>query len=100
MGSLFAASVHAPITAVLILFELTGDYHIILPLMLSIVVSTMLFQYLLGGESIYTLKLTRRGIRLQRGRDIDVLQGVTVEEIMHPNAAIPAKNLKSIILIS
>jgi CIC family chloride channel protein len=82
MGAVFAASAHAPITAVLILFELTGDYRIILPLMLAVVVSTLLSQHLLDGESIYTLKLTRRGIRLQHGRDVDVLQGVTVEEVM------------------
>jgi CIC family chloride channel protein len=82
MGAVFAASAHAPITAVLILFELTGDYRIILPLMLTVVVATLLAQKMLGGESIYTLKLTRRGIRLQRGRDLDVLQAVTVDEVM------------------
>jgi CIC family chloride channel protein len=82
MGAVFAAGAHAPITAVLIIFELTGDYRIILPLMLTVVVATLLAQIMLGGESIYTLKLTRRGVRLQRGRDVDVLQGVTVGEVM------------------
>jgi CIC family chloride channel protein len=82
MAAVFAAAAHAPITAVIILFELTGDYHIILPLMLTVVVATLVSQWMLHGESIYTLKLTRRGIRLQRGRDRDVLQGVTVEEAM------------------
>ncbi|RME44107.1 MAG: CBS domain-containing protein [Caldilineae bacterium] len=82
MGALFAASAHAPITAILILFELTGDYRIILPLMLTVVVATLIAQRMLHGESIYTLKLTRRGIRLQRGRDVDILEGVTVAEVM------------------
>ncbi|MFQ5611515.1 MAG: chloride channel protein [Anaerolineae bacterium] len=82
MAAVFAAGAHAPITAVLILFELTGDYRIILPLMLTVVVATLLAQQMLGGESIYTLKLSRRGIRLQRGRDVDVLQGVMVGEVM------------------
>lgn len=82
MGAVFAASAHAPMTAVLILFELTSDYRIILPLMLTIVIATLFAQWLLGGESIYTLKLTRRGVRLQRGRDLDVMQGVSVEEVM------------------
>lgn len=82
MAATFAASAHAPLTAVLILFELTGDYRIILPLMLTVVVATLLAQWLLSGESIYTLKLTRRGIRLQKGRDVDVMQGVLVEEVM------------------
>jgi CIC family chloride channel protein len=82
MAAVFAAAAHAPITAVIILFELTGDYRIILPLMLTVVVATLVSQWMLHGESIYTLKLTRRGIRLQRGRDRDILQGVTVEEVM------------------
>lgn len=82
MAAVFAAAAHAPITAVLILFELTGDYRIILPLMLTVVVATVLAQRMLKGESIYTLKLTRRGVRLQRGRDVDILHSVTVEEVM------------------
>lgn len=82
MAAVFSASAHAPITAVLILFELTGDYRIILPLMLTVVIATMLSQKMLGGESIYTLKLSRRGVRLRRGRDEDILQGVTVAEAM------------------
>lgn len=85
MGAVFAAAAHAPITAVLILFELTGDYRIILPLMLTVVVATVLAQRLLNGESIYTLKLTRRGIRLRRGRDVDILQSVRVGEVMTRN---------------
>ena len=85
MAAVFAASAHAPITAVLILFELTGDYRIILPLMLTVVVATVLSQRMLQGESIYTLKLTRRGVRLQHGRDVDIMQSVTVGEIMSRN---------------
>ncbi len=82
MASVFAASAHAPITAIIILFELTGDYRIILPLMLTVVIATLLAQKMLGGESIYTLKLSRRGVRLKSGRDIDVMEGVTVDEVM------------------
>ena len=82
MAALFAATAHAPLTAVLILFELTGDYKIMLPLMLTVVIATLVAQKLLRGESIYTLKLTRRGVHLQHGRDIDVLQGVLVSEVM------------------
>lgn len=82
MAAVFAASAHAPITAVLILFELTGDYRIILPMMLTVVIATLLSQNVLKGESIYTLKLTRRGVRLHRGFDRDVLGGVLVEEVM------------------
>ncbi|MBG7609711.1 MAG: chloride channel protein [Anaerolineae bacterium] len=85
MGAVFAASAHAPLTAVLILFELTSDYRIILPLMLTVVIATLFAQWLLGGESIYSLKLTRRGVRIQRGRDVDVMQSVSVAEVMVKN---------------
>lgn len=82
MSAVFAGAAHAPITAVIILFEMTGDYRIILPLMMTTAISTLLARHLLRQESIYTLKLSRRGIRLERGRDIDVMQGVLVGEVM------------------
>lgn len=82
MAAIFAATAHAPLTAVLILFELTGDYKIMLPLMVTVVIATLFAQKLLKGESIYSLKLTRRGINIQRGKDVDVLEGVLVSEVM------------------
>jgi CIC family chloride channel protein len=81
MAAFFSSAAHAPITAILILFEMTGDYNIVLPLMLATVVSTLISR-LLSRESIYTLKLTRRGIHLEQGQDVDVMQGVTVREAM------------------
>lgn len=65
MAAVFAAAGRAPITAVLIVFELTGDYSIILPLMLAVVVATGLSR-VLSEDSIYTLKLRRRGIDIER----------------------------------
>ena len=84
MASVFAAAAHAPLTAVLIVFEMSGDYRMILPLMVTVGLSTLLSQYL-RRESIYTLKLVKRGIPLDRGRDVDVMQGVTVGEVMTQN---------------
>ena len=82
MAAFFSATAHAPLSSILILFELTGDYKIMLPLMLTVVLATLTAQKLLNGESIYTLKLSRRGVHLQRGQDVDVLQGVLVNEVM------------------
>ena len=65
MGAVFAASARAPITAVIIIFELTGDYRIILPLMIAIVVATALSNAL-TRDTIYTLKLRRRGIDIDK----------------------------------
>jgi CIC family chloride channel protein len=84
MAAVFSGAARAPITSIIILFELTDDYRIILPLMFATVISTLLSEFL-NRESIYTLKLARRGIRLERGRDIDVMQGITVGEAMTPD---------------
>ena len=61
MGALFAGAARAPITAVLILFELTGEYTIILPIMLAVVVATAVSKSI-TPDTIYLLKLRRRGI--------------------------------------
>jgi len=81
MAGFFSGAAHAPLTAILILFEMTHNYNIILPLMLTTVIATVVSQ-LISSESIYTLKLTRRGVHLQQGHDIDVMQGITVGEVM------------------
>lgn len=81
MAAVFAGAARAPFTAILIVFEMTNDYHLIVPLMAGVIVSFIVAERL-HPESIYTLKLLRRGIRLQRGRDVDVLQTVRVAEVM------------------
>jgi CIC family chloride channel protein len=81
MAAVVAASTHAPITAILIVFELTNDYKIILPLMISCIIATVLATRLQDG-SIYTLKLLRRGIDIQRGHSVDVLRDQKVGDIM------------------
>ncbi|WP_228374602.1 chloride channel protein [Demequina rhizosphaerae] len=81
MAAVFAGASRAPITAVLILFELSGEYTIILPLMLAVAVSTLL-SGALSHDSIYTLKLRRRGIDISRRADTRALHGSTVGELM------------------
>jgi len=81
MGALVAGTTHAPITAILIIFELTGDYGIILPLMLSCILSTIITTSLEHG-SIYTIKLLRRGIDISEGWEQNILRTLCVREIM------------------
>ena len=81
MGALLAGAVHAPLTAILLLFEMTHDYRIILPLMFSVAVSLLIAQWL-RRDSVYTLGLARKGIRLERGRDVEVMETLTVGEVM------------------
>ncbi len=82
MAATFAATSQAPISTILILFELTHDYKLILPLMFTVVIATYITQTILDGESIFTLKLKNRGIRLKRGHDLDILENVLVHEVM------------------
>jgi len=80
MSAVFAGVARAPITSIVILFELTGDYRIILPLMLATVLSTLISERM-SSESIYTLKLVRRGVRLGRDMAIDLLEGFRVSDV-------------------
>ena len=81
MGAVFAGAARAPITAVLIIFELTGEYTIILPLMFAIVLATAISRRL-SDDTIYTLKLRRRGIRVDRPRVVSVMRTVPVAAAM------------------
>jgi CIC family chloride channel protein len=92
MAAVFAAAARAPLTAILIVFEMTDDYRIILPLMASVMIATVIAQHA-HTESIYTLKLARKGIRISRGRDVDVLESVRVQEVMNPQPAVVGADL-------
>lgn len=81
MAAVFSATVRAPITAIIVIFEMTRDYAIILPLMLAVVISTVI-AYRLNPASIYTEKLTRRGVTILPREDIDLLEKVSVHEVM------------------
>jgi CIC family chloride channel protein len=81
MAAVLAGAVRAPLTAVILLFELTNDYRIILPLMFSVAVSLLVSQRI-QRDSVYGIGLARHGIRLDRGRDVEVLDGIAVGEVM------------------
>ncbi|MCZ6601771.1 MAG: chloride channel protein [Planctomycetota bacterium] len=92
MGAVVAGTTHAPISAIIILFEMTGDYRIILPLMLACVISTLLSNHILK-ESIYTLKLVRRGLNIRAGRDVDLLRSIRVEDVMERDVQTLGENI-------
>jgi CIC family chloride channel protein len=90
MGAVLTAVVRAPLTAVLLLFEVTGDYRLILAMM-ACVATSYLGSAWLHPESIYTERLARKGIRLRFGRDVNLLELVTVQECMTPDfTTVPA----------
>jgi CIC family chloride channel protein len=81
MGGVVAGTTHAPITAILILFELTAQYSIILPLMITCIIATIVASTLKRG-SIYTVKLLRRGVHIETGREQSVLERLRVKDTM------------------
>jgi CIC family chloride channel protein len=99
MAAVFAAAARAPITSVLILFEMTQDYRIILPLMFATVVSTLIAGRF-ESESIYSLKLKHRGIDMHAGKDLNLMRAIRVSDAMTPlselvtvNPQMPIKRL-------
>ncbi len=84
MAALFSATARAPLTAMLIVFEMSNDYYMILPLMVSGITACYVAQWL-HPESIYTMKLAKRGVRFSEGRDMDIMQGVRISEVMKNN---------------
>lgn len=81
MGGVVAGTTYAPITAILIIFEMSGTYSIILPLMLTCITATVMNSTLCRA-SIYTTKLLRRGIDIEAGRERHLLEYLVVKEAM------------------
>ena len=82
MGAVVAATTHGPLQAILIIFEMTGDYKIILPLMITCIISCIVARKLCG-ESIYTFKLIRRGINIRGGKEVNILSSIPVKNVMY-----------------
>jgi len=95
MAAVFAGAAQAPITAVLIVFELTGEYSLILPLMLAVSLATAI-SHLLSRDSVYTAKLLRRGVDLDApppswasAHRVRVVM-LPVPRSLHPGTSLPA----------
>jgi CIC family chloride channel protein len=82
MGAVFAGAARAPITAIVILFELTGEYSIVLSLMLAISLATGV-SHLISPDTVYTRKLLRRGIDIDEPADA-ALRRTPAGEFMAP----------------
>ncbi len=83
MAAVFGASTRATFTSIVFLFELTRDYHVILPLMLAAVVADLVTAALMH-ESLMTEKLARRGLRVQTEYEVDILRTTLVRDVMTP----------------
>ena len=92
MGAVVSGTTHGPLSAILILFEMTGDYKIILPLMIACIICSLASGQLLT-ESIYTLKLARRGVNIREGKEVNVLKSISVKNVMNPGIETIAESL-------
>lgn len=80
MAAVFAAAAEAPITSIMIVFEMSDNYTIILPLMVAVVIAALLGRRLLGS-TVYERKLVRRGLDWQRLRNPQVFGRVSVSQV-------------------
>lgn len=91
MAAMVAATTHAPLTAILIVYEITQSYEVILPLMFAAVISTIVGR-LVYRESIYTPRLTEQGVRVGAMSDLTILRRLVATDVplvapvfVHPN---------------
>ena len=91
MGAVFAGISRAPLASILILFELTRDYNMILPIMLACVVSNVISSSI-NSESIFTEGLRRRGFTIRKGKEIDIMESLLVKDAMKHNVQTVSEN--------
>jgi len=84
MAGLLSGVTRAPMSSIVMVFEMSGSYALILPLLLAAVISSLTAD-LFRQESIYERILSRHGRSLFRLREIDLLQTVQVREVMDPD---------------
>ncbi len=80
MGALVAAALGAPLTGILLVFEITGDYAIMLPLMVTVAISAIVARRL-ERDTLYSGWLRRRGERIEHGASRDLLGSMRVAEV-------------------
>ena len=95
MGAMLAGTMRSPLTGVIFAFELTGDYHSILPLLIACMTAHA-FTVLTMARSILTEKISRRGHHLSREYVVDPLEALAVEDVMRTSVtAFPMDTLLS-----
>jgi len=81
IGAFLAATTHAPLTGIFLLFEMTGNYKIIVPLMFSSIIGTLIAKRLYH-DSIDTAELTRKGIKLHAGKEQSIMGRIKVADVL------------------
>jgi chloride channel protein, CIC family len=80
MGAVSAATLGAPISTILIIFELTSNYGLTIAVMLAVVIAVAITRAV-GGHSYFTWQLTLRGLNLSSGREVGLLAAIHVADV-------------------
>lgn len=86
IGAFLAATTHSPLTAIFLLFEMTGNYKIIVPVMLASIIGTVVSKHLYH-DSIDTVDFSREGIDIHEGRETAVMRSLKVGLAMQEDVA-------------
>ena len=81
MGAVAGAVLGAPISTILIVFELTADFELTLAVMIAVVIASVITQQV-SGHSFFTWQLERRGVDVRAGREVGLLRAIRVRDIM------------------
>lgn len=92
MGAFLAATTHAAITSIFLIFEMTNQYEIVLPVMFACVVGTLVSRSL-KRESIDTFQLMREGIDLHEGKELQIMKSIKVKDAMSNNVQAVPENM-------
>ncbi len=84
MAAVFAAASRATLTSIIMVFEMTRDYKIIIPLIFACVVADVISS-IFYKDTIYTEKLSRRGIKIPGGLEANMMKYQHIEDIMIKN---------------
>jgi CIC family chloride channel protein len=98
IGAFLAATTHAPLTGIFLLFEMTGNYKIIVPLMLCAIIGTFVSRRMYR-DSIDTADLTRKGIRLHAGKERSIMGRIKVADVMRPDVVTVSRETPLHVLI-
>lgn len=97
MAGLMSGMMHAPLTAIFLIAEITGSYQLILPLMVTASISYLTMKYF-EPHSIYTKRLAEEGALITHHKDKAVLTVMNIKEVVETNFTClhPSDNLKQI----
>ena len=84
MAGMLAGVVHAPLTAIFLIAEITGGYELFLPLMLASTISYGTTRYFVAN-SVYTVQLAQRGELMTHHKDRNILLMMKVSELIETN---------------